>query len=88
MLKIRDRLQAIEDELAAAGFDEFIVATDAGAFTWNTVERAGPRRAWRRSATGRLCVKGSPHCCCFMLVSRSPHDGLTGNGSNTPRMRP
>jgi hypothetical protein len=30
MLKIRDRLQAIEDELLKAGYDEFIVATDAG----------------------------------------------------------
>jgi hypothetical protein len=40
MLEIRDRLQAIEDELVAAGFDEFIVATDAGTFSWKTVERA------------------------------------------------
>jgi len=40
MLRIRDRLQAIEDELVAAGFNEFIVATDAGTFTWRTVERA------------------------------------------------
>jgi len=37
MLKIRDRLQAIEDELVEAGFDEFIVATDAGTFTWRSV---------------------------------------------------
>jgi hypothetical protein len=35
-LKIRNRLQAIEDELAS-GFDEFIVATDAGTFTWRSV---------------------------------------------------
>jgi hypothetical protein len=40
MLRIRDRLQAIEDELVEAGFDEFMVATDAGTFTWRTVERA------------------------------------------------
>jgi hypothetical protein len=33
MLEIRDRLQAIEDKLVAAGFDEFIVATDAGTFS-------------------------------------------------------
>ena len=36
----RNRLQAIEDELIAAGLDEFIVATDAATFTWKTVERA------------------------------------------------
>jgi hypothetical protein len=30
MLEIRDRPWAIEDELTAAGFDEFVVATDAG----------------------------------------------------------
>jgi hypothetical protein len=27
------RLQAVEDELVKAGFDEFILATDAGTFT-------------------------------------------------------
>jgi hypothetical protein len=40
MLKIRDRLQEIEDELVEAGFDEFIVATDGGSFTWRTVARS------------------------------------------------
>jgi hypothetical protein len=40
MLRIRDRLQAIEDELVAAGLDEFIVACDAGTWTWHTVARA------------------------------------------------
>lgn len=40
MLAIPDRLQTIEDELVAAGFDEFIVACDAGTFTWRTVTRA------------------------------------------------
>jgi hypothetical protein len=40
MLKIRDRLQRIEDELVEAGFDEFMVACDAGTFTWRTVQRA------------------------------------------------
>jgi hypothetical protein len=40
MLKIRDRLQAIEDELVAAGFDEFIVACDAGTWTWRPVAHA------------------------------------------------
>jgi hypothetical protein len=37
MLEIRERLQAIEDELVAAGFDEFILATDAGTFTWRSI---------------------------------------------------
>ena len=37
MLRIRERLQAIEDGLVEAGFDEFIVATDAGTFTWRSV---------------------------------------------------
>jgi hypothetical protein len=36
-LEIRNRLQAVEDELVASGFDEFIVATDAGTFTWRSV---------------------------------------------------
>jgi hypothetical protein len=40
VLKIRDRLQAIGDELLAARFDEFIVACAAGDFVWRTVERA------------------------------------------------
>jgi hypothetical protein len=40
MLELRDRLQAIEDELVAACFDQFIVATDAGTFTWKTVKEA------------------------------------------------
>jgi hypothetical protein len=40
MLKIRDRLQAIEDELVSAGFNEFIVACDDGTWTWRTVARA------------------------------------------------
>jgi hypothetical protein len=40
MLEIRGRLQAIEDELVEAGFDEFIVATDRGTFTWRTIELA------------------------------------------------
>jgi len=40
MLKIRERLQAIEDELIDAGYYEFIVATDAGTFVSRRVERA------------------------------------------------
>jgi hypothetical protein len=40
MLKIRERLQATEDDLVAAGFDEFIVATEAGTFTWRTIALA------------------------------------------------
>jgi hypothetical protein len=37
MLEIRNKLQAIEEELVAAGFDEFIVACDAGTFTWRSI---------------------------------------------------
>ncbi len=40
MLKIRARLQAVEDELIESGYDEFIVATDGGSFVWRTVARA------------------------------------------------
>ncbi|HUC65280.1 MAG TPA: hypothetical protein VMA53_07630 [Stellaceae bacterium] len=40
MLRIRDRLQDIEDELVAADLDELMVACDAGTFTWRTVARA------------------------------------------------
>jgi hypothetical protein len=40
ILRIRDRLQAIEDELVEAGLDEFMVACDAGTFTWRTVARS------------------------------------------------
>jgi len=40
MLRIRDRLQAIENGLVEARLDEFIVACDAGTFTWRTVKRA------------------------------------------------
>lgn len=40
MLRIRDRLQTIEDELVAAGLDEFMVACNAGTFIWRTVKRA------------------------------------------------
>jgi hypothetical protein len=40
MLKIRDRLQMIEDLLLEAGFDELIVATGSGSFIWRTVARA------------------------------------------------
>lgn len=32
--KIRDRLQAIEDELIEAGYNDFVVATDRGSFQW------------------------------------------------------
>jgi hypothetical protein len=40
MLRIRDRLQAVEDELIAADMDELIVACDAGTWTWRTVAHA------------------------------------------------
>jgi hypothetical protein len=40
MLRIRDRLQAIEDELVAADMDELMVACGAGTWTWRTVAHA------------------------------------------------
>jgi hypothetical protein len=40
MLKLRNQLQPIENELLEAGFDEFMLATDAGTWTWMTVGRA------------------------------------------------
>jgi hypothetical protein len=48
MLKIRDRLQAVEDELVEAGFDEFIVATGAGTFVWRTTRTRGRSTARSR----------------------------------------
>ena len=40
VLRTRDRLQAIEDELVAADLDEFIVACQFGTFRWRTVLRS------------------------------------------------
>jgi hypothetical protein len=37
---IREVLQAVEDTLVDAGYDDFMVATDRGTFHWQTVERA------------------------------------------------
>ena len=62
MLKIRDRLQASEDELVAAGLDEFIVACDAGTWTWRTAglaraehsAMASSRVSMRRDSVSRL----------------------------------
>jgi len=52
MLKIRDRLQAIEDEFVAAGFDEFIVACDDGTWTWRTTARARAEAGEEPSSAG------------------------------------
>jgi hypothetical protein len=52
MLKIRDRLQGIEDELVEAGFDEFIVACDTGTFTWRTVARSRAEHGEEPPAAG------------------------------------
>jgi hypothetical protein len=51
--QIRDRLQAIQDKLVDAGFDEFIEACNAGSFTWRTIARA---RAEHGEEPGRLCL--------------------------------
>jgi hypothetical protein len=39
-LGIREILQAVEDALVDAGYDDFLVATERGTFQWQTVERA------------------------------------------------
>ena len=52
MLKIRDRLQSIEDELVAAELDEFMAACDAGTWTWRTVERARAEHGEEPPAAG------------------------------------
>ena len=37
---VREVLQAVEDALIDAGYDDFVVATEHGSFHWRTVERA------------------------------------------------
>ena len=37
---IREILQAVEDALIDAGYDDFMVKTNHGSFRWQTVERA------------------------------------------------
>jgi hypothetical protein len=39
-VKIREKLQAIEDELIEAGYDDFVVATDRGYFRWTLAPAA------------------------------------------------
>jgi hypothetical protein len=39
-LGIREVLQEIEDALLGMGYDDFVVITDHGAFTWRKVKRA------------------------------------------------
>jgi hypothetical protein len=52
VFKIRDRLQAVEDELVEAGFDEFIVATGAGTFVWRTTAYARAEHGEEPSPAG------------------------------------
>lgn len=42
-LGTREVLQAVEDALIDAGYDDFVVVTDRGSFRWMTVERARRR---------------------------------------------
>lgn len=42
-LGVRDVLQAVEDALIDAGYDDFMVVTECGSFHWMTVERARQR---------------------------------------------
>jgi hypothetical protein len=53
-LRIRARLQEIEDELLSPGYDDYVVATEHGSFRWQTVERARAAGSWshvRRQVT-------------------------------------
>jgi hypothetical protein len=42
-LGIREVLQAVEDALVDAGYDDFMAVTERGSFHWMTVERARAR---------------------------------------------
>jgi hypothetical protein len=44
-LGIREVLQAVEDALVDAGYDDFMAVTERGSFHWMTVERARAREA-------------------------------------------
>ena len=37
---VRQVLQAVEDALIDAGYDDYVVATEGGTFHWQTIERA------------------------------------------------
>jgi hypothetical protein len=40
ILKVRELLQAVENAIVDAGYDEFVVACERGTFKWQSVERA------------------------------------------------
>ena len=42
---VREVLQAVEDALVDAGYDDFVVVTKQGSFRWQKVERAGEELA-------------------------------------------
>jgi hypothetical protein len=44
-LGVREVLQAVEDALIDAGYDDHMVVTERGSFHWMTVERARQRAA-------------------------------------------
>jgi hypothetical protein len=44
-LRIRAKLQEIEDELVSAGYDDYVVATDRGSFRWQTMARGRAEQA-------------------------------------------
>jgi hypothetical protein len=37
--KVKKKLQAVEDELIEAGYEDFVVATDRGSFRWTLAPR-------------------------------------------------
>ena len=47
---VREVLQAVEDALVDAAYDDFVVVTEHGSFHWQTVERARAAAAERESA--------------------------------------
>jgi hypothetical protein len=42
---VQEVLQAVEDALMRAGYDDYMVVTEHGSFHWMTVERALERQA-------------------------------------------
>jgi hypothetical protein len=66
MLAIRDRLQAIEDQLMAPGFDEFAVATDAGTLPGARWSGRGRSMARSRRRLGMRSGDDSPPRACVI----------------------
>jgi hypothetical protein len=46
-LAIEEVLQAVEDALVDARYDDLVIATERGIFHWQTIERARAETDWR-----------------------------------------